>query len=65
MHRNYVAEVKEREADQPCFLFLNLSEDIGLGTKSLYLTLPEGTGLAEAKALRDALHASGAAIRLG
>ncbi|VVS96389.1 conserved hypothetical protein [Sphingomonas sp. EC-HK361] len=41
MARNYVAEVKEREADQPCFLLLNLNENIGLGGKSLYLDLPE------------------------
>lgn len=64
MSRNYIAEIKEREAGQPCFLFINLSHNIGLGEKSLFLDLPEGTGLDEANALRDALHESGAIIRL-
>lgn len=61
---NFVAEIKEGEPDQPCFLFLNASEDIGLGSKSLYLQLPDGTGMAEAKELRNALHKSGAKLRL-
>lgn len=65
MSRNYVAEVKEREPNDPCFLFLNLNEDIGLGGKSLYLDLPEGTGIEEAEALKEALHKSGAKLRLG
>lgn len=64
MSQNFVAEVKEGEDGQPCFLFLNLSKDIGLGKKSLYLMLPKGTGIEEAKALRDALRTSGASIRL-
>lgn len=62
---NFVAEIKEGEPDQPCFLFLNSREDTGLGGKSLYLHLPDGTGMAEAKELRDALHKSGAKLRLG
>lgn len=65
MARNFVAELKERDVDQPCFLFLNPDKDIGLGGKSLYLDLPEGTGIAEAQVLKDALHKSGAKLRLG
>jgi len=64
MKRNYVAEVKEREDGQPCFLYLNMDSDIGLGSKTIIIDLPEGTGLAEAETLRDALHRSGASIRL-
>lgn len=64
MARNFVAEIKEGEADQPCYLFLNPDKDIGIGSKLLYLDLPEGTGMAEAEALRNALHKSGAKLRL-
>lgn len=64
MSRNYVAEIKERQDGEPCFLFLNLHADIGLGAKSIILNLPKGTGIEEAKALRDALHISGASIAL-
>ena len=64
MPSNFVAELKEREAGQPCFLWLNTSEDIGLGQRAVLLTLPEGTGIVEAQALKDALRASGASIRL-
>lgn len=64
MARNFVAEIKEGEAHQPCRLLLNLDKDIGIGSKSLYLELPEGTGMAEAQTLKDALHRSGAKLRL-
>lgn len=64
MTRNYVAEVKERGVGQPCFLLLNVDEDIGLGGKTVIIDLPTGTGIAEAEALRDALHQSGASVRL-
>lgn len=64
MARNFVAEIKEGEGHQPCYLLLNLDKDIGIGSKSLYLDLPEGTGMAEAEALRSALHKSGARLRL-
>ena len=64
MSRNYVAEVKERDVGEPCFLLLNLSEDIGLGDKTVIIDLPKGTGIAEAKTLRDALHGSEASIEL-
>ncbi|MEZ0494924.1 hypothetical protein [Sphingomonas sp. IW22] len=64
MARNYVAEVKERDVGQPCFLLLNLYDDIGLDGRTVILDLPEGTGIAEAQALRDALHSSGASLRL-
>jgi hypothetical protein len=64
MPSNFVAEVKERDVGQPCFLWLNTHDDIGLGQRAVLLTLPEGTGIAEAERLRDALRASGASIRL-
>ena len=64
MARNFVAEVKEQDVNQPCFMHLNLDKDIGLGDRSLYLMLPEGTGIEEAKALRDALHKSGAKLQI-
>ena len=64
MATNFVAEVKERGPGEPCFLWLNTYDDIGLGNRAVLLTLPDGTGLAEAEALRDALKASGASIRI-
>lgn len=64
MSRNYVAEIKERDVGQPCFLLLNLNEDIGLGAKTVIINLPDGTGIAEATALRDVLHNSDASIGL-
>ena len=64
MPRNFVAEIKEGEDHQPCYLLLNPDKDFGIGDKMLYLDLPEGTGMAEAKALRDALHKSGAKLRM-
>lgn len=64
MARNYMAEIKEGEPDRPCSLLLNPYEDIGLQGKTLYLDLPEGTGLAEARTLRDALHSARAKLRL-
>lgn len=64
MKRNYVAEVKERGVGEPCFLLLNLYEDIGLDGRTVTIDLPPGTGIVEAEALRDALHQSAASIRL-
>jgi hypothetical protein len=64
MSRNFIAEVKERDVGQPCFLLLNLHADIGPGDKTVIIDLPTGTGIAEATVLRDALHKSGASIKL-
>lgn len=64
MSRNFAAEIKERDVGEPCFLLLNLDNDIGTGGRSILLNLPDGSVMAEAKALRDALHVSGARITL-
>jgi hypothetical protein len=64
MLRTFVAEIKEREAGEPCFLWINTTEDIGLGGRSITINLPSGTGYAEAKELRDALHKNGGSFRL-
>jgi len=61
---NFIAEVKERGEGQPCYLLLNLKDDAEFGGKFPYLDMPEGTGLAEARALRYSLHVSGAKLRL-
>jgi hypothetical protein len=62
--RNFVAEIKERESHQPCFLFISLHADIGRGTKNIVIQMAKGTGIAEAKALRDALHENASAFKL-
>lgn len=64
MSQNFVPEIKEGEAHQPCRILLNLDKDIGIGSKSLYLELPEGTGMAEAQQLKDALRQSKAKLTL-
>jgi hypothetical protein len=46
--RNFVAEIKEGESHQPCFLFISLHADIGLGTKNIVIQMAKGTGIAEA-----------------
>ena len=64
MSQNFVPEIKEGEAHQPCRILLNLDTDIGIGDKSLYLELPKGTGMVEAQLLKDALRQSKARLRL-
>lgn len=50
--RDFVIEVKEREANQPCFLMVMPNEDIGLApNQHIIISMPEGTGLSEAKGL--------------
>lgn len=64
MSQNFVPEIKEGEDHQPCRILLNLDTDIGIGSKSLYLELPKGTGMAEAQLLKDALRQSQAKLSL-
>lgn len=65
MRRNFTATVKEREVGQPCYVALELKDDIGLPTdRWITLNLPEGTGLDEARALANMLNDTGATVRL-
>ncbi|MEH2522039.1 hypothetical protein V1279_007612 [Bradyrhizobium sp. AZCC 1610] len=61
----FAAEVKERQAGEPCFVVINTDQAIGLDHKQVSFNLPHGTGLAEAEALAQALRASGATISVG
>ena len=62
--RNFTVTVKESEADQPCFLVLKLSEDIGLGNQSIILDLPEDSTIVDAAILAKTLNIEVANIRL-
>jgi len=61
----FVPEVKEREANQPCFVMLNTSNDIGLGSKQIIFDLPDGTSIEQAQELARLLRGSGATVRVG
>lgn len=61
----FVAEVKERGANQPCFIMLNTDQDIGLGSKQVIFDMPEGTGIEQAQEFARMLRSSGAAVRVG
>ena len=60
--RNFVVTVKERGPNEPCFVVFENYDDIGLGRKQVRLTLPEGTGIAEAQALAKSLNETVAKI---
>ena len=63
--RNFRATVKERDAGQPCFVAVELSDDIGLPKdRWITLNLPEGTGFEEARAVAKMLNETVEAIRL-
>lgn len=64
MARNYVAEIKERGPGEPCFLWINTNDDIGLGREAVLIHLPEGSDYSDAEELRDVLHRLGAKITL-
>ncbi|WNV10723.1 hypothetical protein [Tardiphaga sp. 709] len=61
----FVPEVKERQADQPCFVMLNTDKDIGLGGKQIIFDLPDGTGIEQAQELARLLRGSRATVRVG
>lgn len=62
--RNFVVTVKERQADEPCFLLFETVGDIGLGKKSVVLDTAEGTNFEAASALARAINAGAIKIRL-
>jgi hypothetical protein len=47
----FVAIVKERDRDQPCFVVIEAYDDIGIDGKQITLNLPDGTDIEDAKAL--------------
>lgn len=57
------AEVKEREAGEPCFVVLNMDQSIGLDPKQIVFDLPSGTGLPEARQLATALSGLTVSVR--
>lgn len=61
----FVPEVKEREANQPCFVMLNPDNDIGLGGKHIVFDLPDGTRIEQAEELAPLLRSSRATVRIG
>ncbi|TCR04065.1 hypothetical protein [Neorhizobium sp. JUb45] len=66
MARNFVATVKERGANEPCFVQLELHEDIGLKTELLItLNLTEGTSISDAKAVANLINEKVATLSLG
>ena len=62
--RNFVVTVKERGPNEPCFVVFENYDDIGLGKKQVRLTLPDGTGIAEAEALAKTLNDTVGNIRV-
>jgi hypothetical protein len=62
---SFVAEVKEHEVAQPCFVLLNTDKDIGLGTKHIIFDLPDGTDIGQAQELARLLRSSRATVRVG
>ncbi len=57
--RNFTVTVKEREAGQPCFLVF---EGFDVGGEMIFLDMPAGTSLSEARALAQRLNAEVATI---
>jgi hypothetical protein len=62
--RNFVVTVKERQRDEPCFLVFELHEDIGIGSKSFTLNMPDGTDYEYARELARTLNDKVATVRL-
>ncbi|GLS44383.1 hypothetical protein [Methylobacterium brachythecii] len=56
MKRNFVVTVKERDPGQPCFLVFEVSEDIGLGEKTIMLQMPEQTDFDDARTIALAIN---------
>lgn len=64
MHRNFVATVKERDVGEPCFVVLELNDDIGLPNDlAITLNLPDGTGFDEARAVASMLNETIESVR--
>ncbi|NEU97505.1 hypothetical protein [Bradyrhizobium uaiense] len=61
----FVAEVKERQSGEPCFVMLNTDKDIGLGSKHVMFDMPAGTGIEHAQELARLLRSSRATVRVG
>lgn len=65
MSRNFVATVKERGADEPCFVQFELHDDIGLKADALItLDLATGTTIDDAKELASLLNSKAIKISL-
>ena len=56
MSRNFRATVKEGREGEPCSVWLEMHEEIGLGNKIMVLDLPDGTGITEAQHIASALN---------
>lgn len=54
---SFVATVKEREKGQPCSVWIELDDDIGLGKKTIIFDLPAGTDISHAETFARALNA--------
>ena len=52
----FTPEIKERDSGEPCRILLNLHSKLaGLSGKDILISLPDGTGIEEAKELEKAL----------
>ncbi|GEM_PF-4485034 len=60
----YVAEVKERQKDEPCFLWIADEGDIGIGDRSILLELTEPASLEKAEMVAKFLHENVRAFKL-
>ena len=60
---SFTAEVKEREAGEPCFVVINTHQRIGLERKQIMFDLPVGTGIDEARNLAEALRGLTVSVR--
>ena len=61
--RNYVVTVKERQAGEPCFLLVELHEDIGLAhDQHIIFEMPEGTDYDYARECAKKLNNVGAKL---
>ena len=60
---NYRATVKERQDGEPCFVALELHEDVGLqGKQTIVFDMPDETTVAYARRVADQLNNLGARL---
>ena len=64
MARNFVATVNEQGPGEPCFIELEMHENIGMGNKNMLLCLPDGTDIDDAKRVSLILNSEIESLRL-
>ena len=64
MARNFIATVKEQGPGEPCFIQLEMYENIGMRNKNILLCLPDGTDIDDAKRISVILNSEIESLRL-